>query len=141
MIHGVGFVMFGKITRVGRAETVMRGERFEKIQTRIAEGMLPKNRKPILLNLPVVDQGAMKVGQRPALRQHGRKEHFLFTQAEGFARAHQDLNMPRRAGMAELVENFLSVDLGGGRIIKEKTEMLVKGRGVNRIDHWHKGNP
>ena len=46
--------------------------------------------------------------------------------------------MPRRAGMAELVENFLRVDFHQVDVFDEKPEMLVKGRGVNRIDHRHK---
>ncbi len=43
--------------------------------------------------------------------------------------------------MAELVENFLRVDFHQVDVFDEKPEMLVKGRGVNRIDHRHKGAP
>src|SRR5438128_12563101 len=63
MIHRVGFMMLGKITRVGGAEAVMHRERLEKIQAGIAKRVLPKHREPVFLNLPVVDQSAMKIRQ------------------------------------------------------------------------------
>src|SRR5919106_5032272 len=105
MIHGVGFMMFRKIARLLGGQAIVEGQRLKEIQTGIAERMLPQHGEPVFLDLPVVNQGSMEIGQRSRLRKHGRDEYFLCGQTQGLASAKENLNVTRRAGMAELVEH------------------------------------
>ena len=117
------------------------GQRLEEVQARIAERMFPKHREPVLLNLAVVDQRTVKIRQGTAFRQHRREQDFLFAQSQSLACAQQNLNMPRRTGMAEFIEHFLRVHFHQVNILDEKPQVLVKSRGVNRVDHRHESAP
>ena len=53
----------------------------------------------------------------------------------------ENLNMTRRGGMTELVEDFLRVDFHQIDVFHEKPKVLIKCRSVNRVDHRHEGAP
>src|SRR5262249_10972258 len=141
VIHGIGFVMLGKIARPCGAKTIMHRQCFEKVQTRIAERMLPKNRKPVFLNLPVVEQGPVKIRQRAALRQHRREQNFFFSQPERLPRADQNLYMARWAGVAEFVEHLLRVDFHEVDIFYKKPKMAIESRSIDGVNDRNEGAP